>query len=255
MPLSQFETAAQQLLEGSFKRLFGGYVEPQEVASRLARAMEDGSQNGRSPDEFTVTLHPRDYAHLCQQPNLEVDLATVITRLAGQTGLILEQRPLIHITPSDSMKRHHLRVTAVFQTETDAPTAYQSPAAIQDNITAAVGAMEAYLVVDGRKTISLHKPIITLGRRSENDIVLSASTVSRQHAQLRWRYGRFILYDLGGRGQTAVNGQQVHEWPLQSGDIINISGHTLIYGEGVTRQTPLANAAPSSDETQLFPAL
>ena len=255
MPLSRFETAAQQLLEGSFKRLFGGYVEPQEVASRLARAMEDGAANGRSPDEFTVSLHPRDYAHLRQQPDLEAELATVITTLAGQTGLILEKRPLIHITSSDSMKRHHLRVTAVFQTETDAPTELQSPTAIQDNITAAVGAMEAYLVVDGRKTIPLEKPIIALGRRSENDIVLGASTVSRQHAQLRWRYGRFILYDLNGRGQTAVNGQQVHEWPLQSGDIISISGHTLIYGEGNTRQTPMTNATPSPDETQLFPTL
>ena len=255
MPLSRFETAAQQLLEGSFKRLFGGYVEPQEVASRLARAMEDGAANGRSPDEFTVTLHPRDYAYLYQQPDLEAGLATVITRLAGQTGLILEQRPLIHINPDDGMKRHHLRVTAVFQTEIDAPTELQSPASVQDASTAAVGVMEAYLVVDGRKTIPLQKPIITLGRRSQNDIVLSASTVSRQHAQLRWRYGRFILYDLNGRGQTAVNGQQVREWPLQSGDIISISGHTLIYGEGVTRQTPIMQTTPSPDETQLFPAL
>ena len=255
MPLSRFETAAQQLLEGSFKRLFGGYVEPQEVAARLARAMEDGAINGRSPDEFTVSLHPRDYAYLYQQPDLEAGLATVITRLAGQTGLILEQRPLIHINPSDDMKRHHLRVTAVFQTEIDAPTELQPPASAQDAITAAVAAMEAYLVIDGRKTILLEKPIIALGRRSENDIVLDTSTVSRQHAQLRWRYGRFILYDLNGRGQTAVNGQQVHEWPLQSGDIINISGHTLIYGEGNTRQTPMVNAAPSPDKTQLFPAL
>jgi len=255
MPLSRFETAAQQLLEGSFKRLFGGYVEPQEVASRLARAMEDGAANGRSPDEFNVSLHPRDYAHLRQQSDLEAALATVITKLAGQTGLILEQRPLIHINPDDGMKRHHLRVTAVFQTALDAPTLRQSPDAAQKAITAAVEAMEAYLIADGRKTISLKKPIITLGRRSENDIVLSSSTVSRQHAQLRWRYGRFILYDLNGRGQTAVNGLQIHEWPLQSGDIISISGHTLIYGEGNTRQTARVNATPSPDETQLFPTL
>jgi len=255
MPLSRFETAAQQLLEGSFKRLFGGYVELQEVASRLARAMEDGETNGRSPDEFTVSLHPHDYAYLRQQPDLETELVTVITKMAGRTGLILEKRPLIHITSSDSMKRHHLRVTAVFQTETDAPTQYQSPAAVQDNIIAAVESMEAYLIIDGRKTVPLEKPIIALGRRNENDIVLTSSTVSRHHAQLRWRYGRFILYDLNGRGKTAVNGQQIHEWPLQSGDIINISGHTLIYGEGSTRQTARVNTSPSSDETQLFSAL
>lgn len=255
MPLSQFETAAQQLLEGSFKRLFGGYIEPQEVASRLARAIEDGSQNGRSPDEFTVRLHPRDYVYLRQQPTLEADLAAAITRLAGQTGLVLEQRPLIHIIADDSMKRHHLRVTAVFQSETDAPTALQSPVALQEAITAAVCAMEAYLVLDGRKTIPLNKPLIALGRRNENDIVLSSATVSRKHAQLRWRYGRFILYDLNGRGQTAVNGQQVREWPLQSGDIISISSHTLIYGEGVTRQTPPLKTNPSPEETQLFPSL
>ena len=256
MPISQFETAAQQLLEGSFKRLFGGYIEPQEVASRLARAMEDGSHNGRSPDEFTVSLHPRDYGHLRQQPNLETDLAAAITRLAGQTGLILDQRPLIHITSSDSMKRHHLRVTAVFQNETDAPTQLQAPVGTQE-AAAAIVLLEAYLVINGRKTVPLNKPVITLGRHNDNDIVITSATVSRKHAQLRWRFGRFVLYDLNGRGQTAVNGHQIDEWPLVSGDIVSISGHSLIYGESGGRgyRPPSIKPDPSPEETQLMPAI
>lgn len=256
MPISRFETAAQQLLEGSFKRLFGGYIEPQEVASRLARAMEDRNSNGRCPDEFTVSLHPRDYAHLRQQSNLEADLAAAITRLAGQTGLILEQRPLIHIISSDNMKRHHLRVTAVFQSETDAPTQLQSAVGTQ-NAAAGITQLEAYLVIDGRKTVSLNKPVITLGRHNENDIIIGSATVSRKHAQLRWRFGRFILYDLSGRGQTAVNGHQIDEWPLVSGDIVNISNHALIYGESGGRDYRPSSIKPdpSPDETQLMPAV
>ncbi len=232
MPISRFETVAQRLLEGSFKRLFGGYVEPQEIASRLAWAMEDGADSGKtSPDRFTVILHPHDYAYLRQLPDLEAELAAYVTRLGQQTELHLDQRPLIHIIPNEKMKRHQLQVTAVFQDPSGSITQVQPARAIREDIIAAVVKSGAFLVINGRKTHHLQKPTITVGRRSENDIVLSAAAVSRQHAQLRWRYGRFILYDLTNRGRTAVNGTQTNEWPLQSGDVINISGQTLIYGE------------------------
>ncbi len=232
MQLSRFETVAQQVLEGSFKRLFGGYLEPQEVASRLARAMEDGIDDALSPDLFTVALHPRDYEHLCQQSGLETELAAYITRLVRQLGLGLAQRPLIRLISDKKAAQNRPRITAVFQDSHHRQiTELHSVPVVQEEIIDAVMGLSAFLVVNGRKTYPIQKPIITVGRRNKNDIVLPVAAVSRRHVQLRWRYGRFILYDLTNRGRTAVNGIKVSEWPLQSGDVINISGQTLIYGE------------------------
>ena len=38
--LSRFEVLAQEMVEGAFGRLFGGRLEPLDVASRLVRVLE-----------------------------------------------------------------------------------------------------------------------------------------------------------------------------------------------------------------------
>jgi pSer/pThr/pTyr-binding forkhead associated (FHA) protein len=93
--------------------------------------------------------------------------------------------------------------------------------------------VDAFLIVQGRRHAPLDRPVITLGRRADNDIVIDSPAVSRQHAQLRWRYGRVILYDLGSRAGTLVNGSPITEAVLQPGDLISLSDVTLIYGEGL----------------------
>ena len=97
---------------------------------------------------------------------------------------------------------------------------------------AAIADLDAFLIVDGKQHIPLQQPVISLGRRTDNDIVLSHPDVSRQHAQIRWRFGRYVIYDLGSRAGTVVNSHKVQECALHPGDIIALSYATLIYGEG-----------------------
>ena len=76
--LAQFESIAQGLVEGSFSRLLGGDLEPLEVASRLARAMEDGQQDRTAPDVYRISLNPSNFEKL-QQKNeqLEIELTGI----------------------------------------------------------------------------------------------------------------------------------------------------------------------------------
>jgi pSer/pThr/pTyr-binding forkhead associated (FHA) protein len=98
--------------------------------------------------------------------------------------------------------------------------------------------------------VALERPFLSIGRRTENDLVLDSPTVSRRHAQLRWRYGRFVLYDLSGRpGRTLVNSQPVSEYALQSGDVITLANVKLIYGEGDDQHPPRKNSGFAQEET------
>jgi pSer/pThr/pTyr-binding forkhead associated (FHA) protein len=100
--------------------------------------------------------------------------------------------------------------------------------------------------------LPLDAPLVSIGRRIDNDIVLDSSAVSRHHAQIRWRYGRFVLYDVGGRGSTAVNGQSVTEYVLQAGDVIALSNVSIIYGEGLEKRSR-RSTGDSTDQTLLMP--
>ncbi|MEZ5287996.1 MAG: FHA domain-containing protein [Vicinamibacterales bacterium] len=59
---------------------------------------------------------------------------------------------------------------------------------------------------------------MTIGRRTENDVRLTGSDVSRDHAEIVSVNGDFLLRDRGSRYGTFVNDQQVTEHRLVSGD-------------------------------------
>ena len=63
----------------------------------------------------------------------------------------------------------------------------------------------------------------SLGRGGNNDIVLKHQTVSRRHATITPRQGRFILKDLASTSGTLVNGKPIREEaPLSSGDVVEL---------------------------------
>lgn len=236
--LSEFEARAQQLVEGSFGRLLGGELGSLDVANRLAKALEDSRVDGRVADIFTISLHPQDAARiLAEQPDIEQTLANYVAQLAQQSGWRLLSRPFVTLVADAHHSPHEVYILAEHSQGAHPTTEFNLPRpdlneAAQE-ILAAVQAVDAYLIVDGGRHVALDRPLISLGRRMDNDVVLDAPTVSRRHAQIRWRYGRFVLYDLSNRpGRTIVNSEPVQEYVLQSGDVITLSTVKIIYGEG-----------------------
>jgi hypothetical protein len=93
----------------------------------------------------------------------------------------------------------------------------------------------------------LGEPVLTLGRALDNDIILNDPTVSRYHAQLRWREGCYHLYPPAvaslaevkssasgwtkqtrlSTPRTTVNRRPVSQCPLQSGDILTLGQTTI----------------------------
>ena len=68
---------------------------------------------------------------------------------------------------------------------------------------------------------------LSIGRSPESDVVLSDLEVSRRHAQLRFRDGKWILEDLRSRNGTTVNGVRVGRCELRPGDRLVIGAHEL----------------------------
>lgn len=90
---------------------------------------------------------------------------------------------------------------------------------------------DAFVIVDGVKVIPLTQPVINIGRRVENTLVLDDPRVSRTHAQLRSINGRYVLFDLNSTGGSFINGVRVTQSVLYPGDVISLAGVNLIYGQ------------------------
>ncbi len=69
----------------------------------------------------------------------------------------------------------------------------------------------------------------TIGRATDNDIVLADSSVSRHHAAIESRSGSFQLRDLGSQNGTFVRGERVSEAPLKNGDPVRVGDASFTF--------------------------
>jgi hypothetical protein len=259
--LARLEAQIEQWIEGSLARLLAGRLQAREVAIRLARAMEDHALPGVSgerlaPTRYRIRLHPDDAAALqSEAPDLVNSLTDELLIFARELDLTFPASPTISIEPDAAVEPNGVFVVAASdpksETQPMPATANAEPASV---ITALP---KAYLIVEGDKHVPLNRAVITLGRRLDNTIILDDPRVSRHHAQLRQRYGRWLLYDLGSASGTYVNNHRIDECVLRAGDVIALAGVMLIYGEEETatpddtgHTAPLANR-PASAEPRL----
>lgn len=93
----------------------------------------------------------------------------------------------------------------------------------------------AFLIVDGKRAISLERSVTTIGRKPDNHIVINDQHVSRYHAQIRKINNSFVLMDLESTVGTSINGKKVSQAFLKNGDVISIGGIPLLFGIGTTK--------------------
>jgi predicted component of type VI protein secretion system len=70
--------------------------------------------------------------------------------------------------------------------------------------------------------ITLHRPVLMIGRHLECDVRIDQPKISRRHCCLAMAYDRVLVRDLGSRNRIRVNGQVVDEARLKAGDELAI---------------------------------
>jgi pSer/pThr/pTyr-binding forkhead associated (FHA) protein len=231
-PLSHLENLAESLIEGTVARLLGARLQPVEVARYLARAMEDGRVVGARgevivPNAYWVRLHPDDMQALASyRDTLQSELTRTVASMARSTGASMQGRPRVFLEAASSVPRRRVRVEARMQGAQPSSanlthTQVLDPAPLQ---TGGQAAAPAFALVDRSRRMPIAEALVTIGRSLDNDIVLDDERVSRKHAQLRRRYGQYVLYDRGSSGGTTVNGHPADETPLRHGDVLAFAG-------------------------------
>ncbi|MBL8095021.1 MAG: DUF3662 domain-containing protein [Anaerolineales bacterium] len=241
--LAALEARMEALVEGTLARLFPGRIEPIDLQRHLVRTLEDTAAQGAPAVSYTIRLHRDDVAHLVRDnPNLTDTLAALLVETARQLHVTLPSPPDVTLLPDEHLRPRSLIVTGD-AVRLGATATGSVPAQAQLGV-AAGGLPPAFLILDGDRTVPLRRAVISLGRRLDNDVILEHSSVSRAHAQLRLRFGRYVVYDLGSSGGTFVNDQRVQECLLKPGDVLRLAGVSLIYGEDQSVRTH-APAEPS----------
>jgi hypothetical protein len=88
----------------------------------------------------------------------------------------------------------------------------------------------AWLIDQNGRNYQLCKGETSIGRSSTNDVQFSGvSSISRQHAKIQEKNGRFYLADLASGSGTKVNGQYIHQLTLlEPNDQIQFSDSVIV---------------------------
>jgi hypothetical protein len=227
-----FEALAEQLVEGTFERLFRPRLHPGEVARRLARAMEDGQVAGAGrqvllPNRYWVFLNPDDLAALeAGGEALDAELMRYLQALASQSDARFGGELGVAVHTRAGLGPGQLEVRAAYGSE---PGGAGDTQGVQVVTQSAADAGRWTLQI-GERFFALGEPVVRLGRALSNDVILEDRRVSRRHAQLRWRGGGYHLSDMGSSSGSSLNGRPVQpgqEVPLAEGDVISLAGLIL----------------------------
>lgn len=234
--LAQFEAQLERLIEGAFATMFSKHVRAQDIALQLARAMEGDAEPSETsdprplaPDSYTIRVHHEVRERLlARQPALTQILSQHMVELATEAGYRLNNVPVIELIADTSLSPSALTVEARHQNRAHSSTAVMErveiPAPQQKP-------QNAQLIINGERTILLEEPVINIGRSRDNHITLDDPYMSRHHAQIRLRFGRYTLFDVQSQSGTYVNDVRIREHPLQAGDVIRMGKMQLIYLE------------------------
>ncbi|MGH3252842.1 MAG: FHA domain-containing protein, partial [Trebonia sp.] len=159
----------------------------------------------------------------------------VLEDLGSRNGTFLRSERITRLEITNPYVVHfgHPEDGPVLRFELNAPGPFQdfgmAPSAAAGDTTFMPGVLR-----DPTSRVRIQSKVMKIGRRSDNDIVVSDLSVSKQHAELRLSpAGRYQIIDLGSHNGTFVNGTRVNQAELNDDDIIAIGHATfrLVGGE------------------------
>ncbi|MGH2352373.1 MAG: FhaA domain-containing protein [Chloroflexota bacterium] len=246
--LAQFEEFLQNVVEGSFRRILGGRLEPVDLARRIGRVMDDNKritwERPLVPNQYAVSLAPRDFAEVQGfVDSLQRELERFVAERAAERGYSLLVPARVTLSAEDALSAGTFQVRA---TMIDAvrPAAGPAGGAAGGTLTPETPeAPEAYgrtramrplemplgptgfesLCLSGeiggrRMTWPLSAARLRIGRGLDNDVVLEDASVSRHHAEIVRESGRVEVRDLGSTNGTWVNAGRVDLAAIHPGD-------------------------------------
>ncbi len=248
-PLAAIERFFERLFERPSARLFRTRLQPVQVQRRIERAMEAerlaASDRTLVPNRFVVHLHPSDLAGFEDiERSLATELADAALLFARAHHYTLVDRPRVDLLADPAVERSDIRVDARFadpiggrvRPPEDSSAGVEAPGDLTDPLATMVFAVprpsapRARLRVTDGSGATREVGIgagVTIGRATDNDLVLRDERVSRHHGRIAGRRGTLVYSDLESTNGSEVNGHRVTEVVLGAGDRIHVGSTTL----------------------------
>jgi hypothetical protein len=233
--LERLENQLQGWIELNADRIAGEW-ELSSLAHMLVITMENHlteSPRGElmAPSGFLIHMNPNSVKKWSAAEEWLSKLTLALQQVAIENNISFPSKPFIRIQSDPSKKPGKMSISV------------EKPPSLTDTAAIPVANLEStkpdsssdfrqsYLLIGGKTYFSLDRPIINIGRQSDNSLVINDPKISRHHAQLRCLNGDVVISDLNSSGGTFVNSIRITQVLLNPGDVISLAGFLLIFGK------------------------
>lgn len=218
MALKKIEKALSNVFENTFSKVFPSDLEEVEITNNLTREIESTKKDDLIPHNFTIIVSKPDYESIKDtEIQICLNLEEKIIEYAKENEYTLRQTPQVKIEIKNSFKKGMIKINSTFKKT--------KPNRI------------GYLIINNKYKKLKNTNII--GRGSDNQIVIPAHSISRNHAQILHNNGIYIIEDLGSTNGTFINSAMVKaEEPqqLKHNDVVKLGDEEIIFKLGIVRE-------------------
>ncbi|MEM7096560.1 MAG: DUF3662 and FHA domain-containing protein [Actinomycetota bacterium] len=204
MGLRRFERRLENLVEGTFARVFRSGLSPLEIGRRIVREIDSNQTVAVDgalavPNHYWVYLSSADHIRFTEvETPLTNELIEAARTHIADEGYRLLGPVSVTLVEAPDYPEGTLQVQAQWREGVTQPTM-------------------ASLVLSNGERFPVGTPF-TIGRLPGGSLVLTDENVSRNHAVIELGPSGWIVRDLGSTNGTQVNGVQIQESPLANGD-------------------------------------
>lgn len=193
---------------------------------------QGGNCESSMPDLITIKVASERWEAWQGSLPLLDEVSGALEESWREQGFTYKKSPVIQLVQSPDLTSNQIKVETDYSIDerTSKQTALQKLTREPQEETLP---KDACLIIADKEPFFLRKPVINIGRRSSNDLILDDPMVSRDHIQLRADAGRFYLFDLGSKAGTTINSFPASNIALKPGDVIQIGQTRMIYNQWI----------------------
>lgn len=205
------------MVEGAFARAFKSGLQPVELGRKLAREVERGQAldvHGHpiAPNSFQFRLGSDDFEKFSHaEVSLRAELVSTVRQKAADEGLGFMGGVEVRLQEDASLREGVFELSSWFD----------------ESIKAA--ALPAWLELPNGGRVDVAVDVTRLGRVPDSHVVLADTSASRQHAEIQFIDGDYVLVDLESTNGSRVNGSRIQRQALVDGDQITLGSVSLTF--------------------------
>ncbi len=239
--IDRIESFLQKYIDKLFRRKFSGELEPAAIRKALENEIKQRRKHTHNgyivPNIYEIQLGTEDY-HRLSSARLMEDMTVFVEKALIQSDSFMDDALSLRLREETAMEKGTFEVSSYYENskpqitaDTDSNTLVLSHSefTLPLNLPPVrrLASLRVIRGVDAKAYLEIGERKVYLGRRDQNDFILTDLNVSRLHASIEYERHRHVIRDAGSLNGLFVNGTRTSDACLLPGDEIGL-GNTLL---------------------------